>query len=69
MWFRKEKLDSKEYIKLLHKFEELSTEVAILMANINLLKNRKWGKDRKKPDEEQTENLKSSDGLDTLRGL
>jgi len=69
MWFRKEKLESKEYLKLLHKFAELSTEVEILTSQIKIIGNRKWGKDRKAAEETQTENLKSSDGLDNLRGI
>ena len=73
MWFRKKQLESEEYLKLLHKFAELSTEVEILTSQINIIGSRKWGADRKKIEEltkkDKTENLKTTDGLDLLRGL
>lgn len=73
MWFRKKQLESEEYIKLLTKFAELSTEVSILSTDIKVISNRRWGADRlreeKRAKENKTENLKSNDGLDLLRGL
>lgn len=69
MWFRKKQLESNEYLKLLHKFAELSTEVEILTSQIKIISNRKWGADRLKAEKDKTENLKTSDGLDMLRGL
>lgn len=69
MWFRKKQLESEEYLKLLHKFAELTTEVEILSSQIKIISNRKWGVDRKKAEETKTENLKTTDGLDRLRGI
>ena len=66
MWFRKKQLSSEEYLKLLHKFAELTTEVEILSSEIKIISNRKWGEKRKKAEPQE---LKSIDGLDSCRGF
>lgn len=65
MWFRKKKLNSEEYEKLLHKFVELSSEFELIAQKIRVIYDKRFKINKTKP---ETENIKSPDGLDMLRG-
>lgn len=72
MFWKNKNLKSEEYSEIMKKLVSLSTDIEILQVKVQMLQDKRWGKDKRKAfdkKEEETEKFKYNDGLDSVRDI